>query len=128
MEFKKEFVLYLLILKIELFVAWLYNKFKIDPGDLAPRFVPITASFDNRPFRILSVILSSKSSAIFKPMTRNNSRMFFLPRSLTLRPIETNCHISDLEPDLTLGGFLNMNDLNVLANKSYLLINLIKFT
>ena len=61
-------------------------------------------------------------------MTRNNSRMFFLPRSLTLRPIETNCHISDLEPDLTLGGFLNMNDLNVLANKSYLLINLIKFT
>ena len=39
MEFK-EFVLYLLILKIELFVAWLYNKFNIDPGDLAPRFVP----------------------------------------------------------------------------------------
>ena len=29
--------------------------------------------------------------------------------------IETNCHISDLEPDLTLGGFLNMNDLNAVS-------------
>ena len=71
--------------------------------------------------------MSSKSSAIFKPITRNNSRMFFFPRSLTLKPIENNCHISDLEPDLTLGGLLNMNDLNVLANKSYLLIRLKKF-
>ena len=44
----------------------------------------------------------------------------------TLKPIVNNCQISDLEPDLTLGGFLNINDLKVLANKSYLLIKLIK--
>ena len=104
----------------------MYNRFNIDPGDLAPRFVPITASLDIKPFKQSLSILSSKSSAIFKPITRNNSRMFFLPRSLTLKPIVNNCQISDLEPDLTLGGFLNINDLKVLANKSYLLIKLIK--